>query len=293
MEELLSIIGRSYKNYSSHIWETITHPFGDYNYFTLLILVSLAVWGLEIMFPWRKSQGIIRKDFWVDAFYMFFNFYIFNLIVFIALSNTTAHLFSKTIGLLGLPEKDLIDFSGWNPWVQLIVYFLIADFVQWSIHRLLHRVSWLWKFHKVHHSVTEMGFSAHLRYHFMENVFYKTTLYVFLGYIFNFNLEHAFFLHSGTIIIGHINHANIGWDYGPFKYILNNPKMHIWHHAKKLPESHPKGMNFGISLSLWDYIFKTDYVPSDGRDISLGFDEVEKFPTSFLAQQAEAFKSGK
>jgi len=293
MEELLGIVGRSYKNYSSHFWETITHPFGDYNYFTLLILVSFAVWGLEIIFPWRKNQAVIRKDFWIDAFYMFFNFYIFNLIIFIALSNTTAHLFGKLIGFIGLPEQHVINFSGWNPWIQLIGYFLIADFVQWSIHNMLHRVPWLWRFHKVHHSVTEMGFAAHLRYHFMENVCYKLILYVFLGYLFNFRLEYAFFLHAGTIIIGHINHANLGWNYGPLKYILNNPKMHIWHHAKNLPESHPKGMNFGISLSLWDYIFKTNYIPSDGRDIPLGFDKIEEFPTTFFAQQAEAFKSEK
>jgi sterol desaturase/sphingolipid hydroxylase (fatty acid hydroxylase superfamily) len=30
--------------------------------------------------------------------------------------------------------------------------------------------------------------------------------------------------------------------------------MHIWHHSKKIPNKY--GVNFGISLSLWDYIFK-------------------------------------
>ncbi|MGB0914670.1 MAG: sterol desaturase family protein [Crocinitomicaceae bacterium] len=293
MEEIIGIISRSYKSYASSVWETVTHPFGDYNYFTLLIIVSLAVWGLELAFPWRKKQRAIRKDFWIDAFYMFFNFYIFNLIIFIALSNTTAHLFGSFMGAIGLPEKNVFDFSGWNPWVQFIAFFLIADFVQWSVHNMLHRIPWMWRFHKVHHSVTEMGFAAHLRYHFMENVFYKTALYIFLGYLFNFKLEYAFFLHAGTIIIGHINHANVGWDYGPLKYILNNPKMHIWHHAKDLPESHPHGMNFGISLSLWDYIFKTNYIPSSGRDIPLGFEKIEEYPSNFIEQQIEAFKPEK
>ncbi len=290
MDEIIGIISRSYKGYASRLWETITHPFGDYNFFTLLILVSLAVWGLEIIFPWRKKQPKIRKDFWIDAFYMFFNFYIFNLIIFVALSNTTAHLFGNMMELVGLPRNHLFDFSHWNIWVQFVAFFLIADFVQWSVHNLLHRIPVLWRFHRVHHSVKEMGFAAHLRYHFMENVFYKTALYIFLGYLFNFKLEYAFFLHAGTIIIGHLNHANVGWDYGPLKYILNNPKMHIWHHAKELPSSHPKGMNFGISLSIWDYLFKTNYVPSNGRDIELGFEKIEEFPEDFLSQQIEPFK---
>ena len=81
--------------------------------------------------------------------------------------------------------------------------------------------------------------------------------------------------------------------YGPLKYILNNPKMHIWHHAKELPASHPKGMNFGISLSIWDYIFRTNYIPSDGRDIELGFENVDEFPRNFFEQQIEPFKKGK
>ena len=290
MDEIIGVISRSYKGYASRVWETITHPFEEYNYFTLLIVVSLVVWSLEVIFPWRKKQAKIRKDFWIDAFYMFFNFYIFNLIIFVALSNTTAHLFGNMMELIGLPRHNLFDFSHWNLWIQFIAFFLIADFVQWSVHNLLHRVPFLWRFHRVHHSVKEMGFAAHLRYHFMENVFYKTALYIFLGYLFNFKLEYAFFLHAGTIIIGHLNHANVGWDYGPLKYILNNPKMHIWHHAKELPSSHPKGMNFGISLSIWDYLFRTNYVPSSGRDIDLGFEKIEEFPEDFLSQQIEPFK---
>jgi sterol desaturase/sphingolipid hydroxylase (fatty acid hydroxylase superfamily) len=268
-------------------------PFEAYNYFTLLIVLSLVVWALELALPWRKKQRAFRKDFWVDAFYMFFNFYIFNLIIFVALSNTTAHLFSNMMGALGLPEKHAFDTSGWNPVVQFICFFLIADFIQWSIHNVLHRVPFFWRFHRVHHSVTEMGFAAHLRYHFMENVFYKTGLYIFLGYMFNFKLEYAFFLHATTIAIGHLNHANLGWDYGPLKYVLNNPKMHIWHHAKDLPDSHPKGMNFGISLSVWDYLFGTNHVPSNGRDIPLGFDKIEEYPDNFFLQQVEAFKKRK
>ena len=66
--------------------------------------------------------------------------------------------------------------------------------------------------------------------------------------------------------------------------------MHIWHHAKEMPTSHPVGINFGISLSIWDYVFKTDYIPYDGKDIPLGFEDVEKFPQNFTDQFVEPFK---
>lgn len=91
-------------------------------------------------------------------------------------------------------------------------------------------------------------------------------------------------------MIGHLNHANINWNYGPLKYILNSPHMHIWHHAKQMPSSHPNGINFGITLSIWDYIFGTAHIPESGRDIELGFDDVQNYPESFIGQVKEPFK---
>ncbi|MEZ4686569.1 MAG: sterol desaturase family protein [Bacteroidia bacterium] len=72
---------------------------------------------------------------------------------------------------------------------------------------------------------------------------------------------------------------------GPYmKYIFNSPEMHIWHHAHDLPEERRYGVNFGLTLGIWDYIFKTDYIPYNGRDIKLGFPGVEQFPQTFIGQ---------
>lgn len=293
MQSYWEIFYESYKSYASYLWETITNPFildGDLNYFYFLIIVSLAVWGLEMLFPWRKSQKVFRKDFWLDAFYMFFNFFIFNLFLFIALSNITVTLIKDLLAPLGYQGGHLLDLSSLAVGWQLLIFFIISDFVQWCVHILLHRVPFLWEIHKVHHSVKEMGFAAHLRYHFGETLVYNSFKYITLSMIFGFQLELAFIIHGFAIIIGHLNHANVGWDYGPLKYILNNPKMHIWHHSKKLPEKHPYGMNYGITLSVWDYIFKTNYIPSDGRDIELGFEKDENYAKSFWEQLIEPFR---
>jgi sterol desaturase/sphingolipid hydroxylase (fatty acid hydroxylase superfamily) len=290
--DLSEIFFQSYQNYGRYFLKTIQNPFyNGFSPFYSLIILSLFVWTLEIALPWRKNQAVIRKDFWLDSFYMFFNFFFFNLIIFAALSNTTSNLFESLMTTIGLPKAPVVSFFsdlaiGW----QFLIFFLIYDFTQWLVHNALHRIPFLWRFHRVHHSVREMGFAAHLRYHFMENVIYKIALYVMLSYLLKFKLENAFILYTATTLIGHLNHANLGWDYGPFKYLINNPKMHIWHHAKALPENHKKGANFALTLSVWDYLFKTAYTPYDGRDIELGFEDVEEFPEGFMAQQAEAFR---
>ena len=84
----------SYTGYWNYMVYEITHP-GWGNYFYYLIVLSLLVWGLELAFPWRKNQAVFRKDFWLDAFYMFFNFFIFSLVAYNAISNVGVELFNN------------------------------------------------------------------------------------------------------------------------------------------------------------------------------------------------------
>ena len=286
MKKYLDLIAESYSGYWNYLLDEISR-FHWENYFYGLILVSLIVWGLELLFPWRKDQPIFRKDFWLDTFYMFFNFFLLNLIVLIALSNAASQLFEDLLSLAGLStfSLQLFDIDELPLGLGLLIFFLVSDFVQWNTHRLLHRVPWLWNFHKVHHSVKQMGFAAHLRYHWMEPVVYKSLLYIPIALIGGFDARDVAIVHFFALTVGHLNHANLGWDYGLLKYLFNNPKMHIWHHAKKLPSNVKFGVNFGLSLSIWDYLFRTNYIPSSGRDIELGFPGDEDFPQDFIGQE--------
>jgi sterol desaturase/sphingolipid hydroxylase (fatty acid hydroxylase superfamily) len=237
---------------------------------------------LEITLPWRKKQRAIRKDFWLDGFYMFFNFFLFSLVLYNGLSNIGVSAFGDLMSVFGIKNIIAIEIGSWPVWTQFLLLFVLADFIHWNIHRMLHRVSWLWEFHKVHHSVEQMGFAAHLRFHWMETIIYKSIQFIPLTMI-GFGIDELFVLHIVTLSIGHLNHANLNLTYGPLKYLLNNPAMHIWHHAKDLPEG-KYGVNYGLSLSLWDYIFKTAYIPKSGRDAELGFEKSEQFPKGFWGQ---------
>jgi sterol desaturase/sphingolipid hydroxylase (fatty acid hydroxylase superfamily) len=265
----------------SWTWKSICFEVPWYtNYFWGLVLISLLVWMLEILFPWRKSQAVFRKDFWLDGFYMFFNFFVFSIVI---------SGFYKILELLflefGLTAKSLsvLPLQSMPLWAQLLVFFIVLDFVQWFTHILLHKYSFLWQFHKIHHSVKEMGFAAHLRYHWMENILYKPLKTMGVMLLGGFEPEQAYIVHFAAIAIGHFNHSNIKITWGPFKYLLNNPVMHLYHHAHDLPEG-KYGVNFGISLSLWDYLFKTNYIPEASGAVPLGFPGDAAVPKSFLGQ---------
>ena len=288
METYLTAFKNAFLGTVDWTWKSILFDVPWYNnYFWGLIVISLLVWGLEIVFPWRKHQAIIRKDFWLDGFYMFFNFFIFSIVI-SGFYSALALFFSE----FGINNKSLafIDLSSLSLGMQLLIFFIVLDFVQWITHVLLHKFEFLWKFHKVHHSVKEMGFAAHLRYHWMENILYKPLKTIGVMIIGGFEPEQAYIVHFIAISIGHLNHANVKISWGALKYILNNPVMHLYHHVKELPAHKPNGINFGISLSIWDYIFKTNYVPEDSGEIELGFPDENKFPKSFIGQLFYGFR---
>lgn len=338
MSNYWEVFVNAYRGYANYLWSEITNPHW-HNYFYWLILVSAFFLALEWLTPWRKDQPRFRKDFWLDFFYMFFNFFLFSLIIYNAASDVVVHLFND--GIKWITGFDLQKANPLNTaplWLILIVGFLVRDFVQWWVHRLLHYSPRLWEYHKVHHSVKQMGFAAHLRYHWMETVVYRTIEYIPLALL-GIGLYDFFIIHIFTLAVGHYNHSNItisgrvtggilggliglaiateGFDihvltnptllqqlavfmgavvmgilvFGPFmKYIFNSPEMHIWHHAYEMPKEHRHGINFGITLALWDYIFGTAHVPHNGRDIKLGFPGVEEFPTDFISQSTHGFQ---
>lgn len=287
-EQYWQVFQQSYQGYSRYFWHEVLNPHWN-NYFYWLLGISVAVYLLELAFPWRKNQPRIREDFWLDFFYMFFNFFLFSLIGYAAVSNIAVQAFNDFLAwAFGIRNLVAINVAAAPHWVQLLMLFVIRDFIQWNVHRLLHRSPQLWEFHKVHHSVRQMGFAAHLRFHFMETIVYRSIEYLPLAMI-GFGIQDFILVHLFTLTIGHLNHANIYLPLGPLKYLFNNPQMHIWHHAKELPKG-SYGVNYGLTLSLWDYLFGTAWIPENGRDIKLGFPEVDTYPHGFFSQMWKPFR---
>jgi sterol desaturase/sphingolipid hydroxylase (fatty acid hydroxylase superfamily) len=282
-----NIITTSYTGAWNYFWFQITHP-NWHNYFYWLIGISLAVTILEFKFPWRKEQKIFRNDFWLDIFYLFFNFFFFSIIIYAALSNIVVDFYTQILGGFGMKNQVAFHFEKLPILLQFILMFILKDFIQWNIHRLLHKVPILWKFHKVHHSTQFMSWLGHFRFHWMESIIYKTLEYIPIAF-FGFSIEDFFILHIIAISIGHLNHANLSWTYGPFKYIFNNPVMHLWHHALEVPDG-KTGVNFGLSLSIWDYLFKTAHIPHSSSNIPLGFEGIDEYPKTGFDQMKAPFR---
>ena len=258
-------------------------------YFFWLLVVSLACFALEWIRPWRTGQKQLRPQLGQDLVWLVLNGHY----VGIAISAVSVYLaglvwpdfFATMEGVRLLGAAPIA--------VQILVFFVVKDFVEWGVHNLLHRNRFLWEFHKLHHSIEDMDWIGNLRFHWMEIVVYHTLTYlplVVLGVEGRVILWIAIF---GTVI-GHLNHSNLNLTWGPLRYVLNSPRMHIWHHDHDPPAEHPQGVNFGISLSVWDWVFGTAWWPSredapTQQPARLGFAGLKRFPRSLLGRMAYPF----
>jgi sterol desaturase/sphingolipid hydroxylase (fatty acid hydroxylase superfamily) len=257
--------------------QQIYHPAWG-NFFYLLVFISLAVLLLEILFPWRKNQRIFRKDFFLDVFYMFFNMFFFPLLGFATASMALAY-FAQVTGIVPV-VSGVIPLAGLSLWLQLLILFVLRDLLQWSIHVALHRYKPLWKIHEVHHSARLMSFPVHLRYHWGENIIYRIPEFLLMTML-SVTIRDFFIVYVISLAIGHLNHANLKLPWGPLKYVFNTSELHMWHHAVKFPARY--GINYGISLSLWDWIFHTAYNPAEAP-AEIGLSDEPDFPRGLVGQ---------
>lgn len=251
------------------------------SYFMYLIACSIVVACLEWIWP-ARPQIKFRRWLWSDLIHLVMNGHIMGVLIY---SISFYHILPPINTYLS--NRGVIDIlyygaaKDWSLWIQSIVALVVIDLLHWSVHNLLHKSSWLWTIHKIHHSVKEgeMDWIVSFRFSWVEPLLYKSFLYfplMYLGF-----LPQALFCHAiiGTLI-GHLNHANLAWDYGIFRYLLNSPRMHLYHHAYDAPQ---KGQNFGIIFSCWDWIFGTAYLPEQPCP-KIGFLGDDKVPQDFFGQ---------
>lgn len=257
------------------LWDTNGYVFW-------LILASLFCMGMEQLFPWRVTQKKWRKEIVQDIAFLVLNGYFFGRLLGYLAGEVQGQVKVVFAALEWTHPSEIQLLGGLPLAVQFVVLLVARDFVEWCVHNLLHRVSWLWQFHKVHHSIVMLDWIGNFRFHWMETIIYETIKWLpltLLGVSYKILLPLAVF----TTLIGHLNHSNLKWNYGPLRYVFNSPMMHVWHHDVEM--HHKGGQNFGVIFSFWDWIFKTVYWPEAPlKPAAIGFEGLERFPSDLLSR---------
>ena len=156
-------------------------------------------------------------------------------------------------------------------WATAIVGLLLLDLVgAWLIHWTEHRVKWMWRFHLIHHSDTNVDTTSANRHHPGESVFrfiFTTAGIVIAGV----PMWLVFMYQAISVLLSQFNHANIvipKWLDNAMSWILVSPDMHKVHHHYVLPYT---DSNYGNIFSIWDRIFGT-FMTLDRNKIIYGID---------------------
>lgn len=163
-------------------------------------------------------------------------------------------------------EDSLLQISLW--W-HVLAFLVLDDMSQYWWHRLSHVNRGMWKLHRPHHVVEEMGVlvtyrNAALYYAFMPGIWLSAVLiYLGMGYVYLFYLP-------VKLVVILLAHSETKWDRFLYRYkilsplawiierTISTPSTHFAHHGLTSEDgiSNPNG-NYGNLLFIWDIIFGT------------------------------------
>lgn len=180
---------------------------------------------------------------------------------------------------LGAPTLGRIDVPLWG---AVLIALVLYDLGAFASHVVLHRVGWLWRLHKVHHSSRVLDWLATTRAHAAEHLFRNipTQAVLFAVGLPAEAVALALVAYAGFATFGH---SNLSLNLSALEPLFITPRLHRLHHVPATTEK-----NFGTVFSLWDRLARSLVVKETGADEDLGVPgEEETYPQSWWRQLRE------
>lgn len=167
----------------------------------------------------------------------------------------------------------LLRWLGLSPWARLLGVFLLMDLWMYAWHRLNHRVPFLWRFHRMHHSDPQMDVTTANRFHLGE-IFLSCGLRAPVIALIGLGLGELALYELVMFPVVQLHHANISLSAPLDRWLrvaIVTPFMHKVHHSNWPPET---DSNFASLFSFWDRLFRTFRLRADPHTLRFGLDEL-------------------
>ena len=152
---------------------------------------------------------------------------------------------------------------------------LLYDMWSYWWHRINHRIPFLWRFHRMHHSDPGMDVSTATRFHPGE-IFLASLIRLLVIPLIGVPAM-ALVVYDGVQLANtQFHHANISlfaWLDRGVRYVLVSPNMHKVHHSPLREEA---DSNYSSVLSVWDRIFGSYRELAADREVRFGLDELQE-----------------
>ena len=154
--------------------------------------------------------------------------------------------------------------------MTVIIAVLALDFSSWLVHLIMHKNKFLWRFHLIHHSDTNVDVTTGLRHHPGDSLL-RGIFFMLLILISGAPMYSVMIYQTLVVLATAFTHANISLPKGVDKavsYLLISPNMHKVHHHWKQPYT---DSNYGAVFSFWDRLLRT-FTFLDTKDLRYGLD---------------------
>jgi|HubBroStandDraft_6_1064221.scaffolds.fasta_scaffold10154_4 sterol desaturase/sphingolipid hydroxylase (fatty acid hydroxylase superfamily) len=238
--------------------------------FGLLVLAVVFV-PMERIFALRQ-QRVLRAGWRTDLVHLVVNNLLSTVLLVVAVVSVGATLRAAVPG----PVRTAVGAQSLG--LQFIEAFLLAEICGYWAHRAAHSVPFLWRFHRVHHSIEEMDWLAAGRLHPVDQAFTRSCIVLPLVALGFSRATFGAFLLLLTFQALFI-HANVRFRFGPLRWVIATPEFHHWHHSGD-PAAY--NSNFAGEFPAMDLLFGTLHLPAGSMPDSYGIEE--SAPRGYLAQ---------
>jgi sterol desaturase/sphingolipid hydroxylase (fatty acid hydroxylase superfamily) len=255
----------------------------------LQLVVLVAVIGP--LQRWRPVQAITdRATVRTDILYtLIHRLGLFRLVLFFTLTPLLDDFFGmlRVWGLGTLHLDDMWPGVTDQAVVNLLLYLLLFDFVDYWVHRAQHQFEWWWQLHALHHAQRQMTMWSDNRNHLLDDVL-RDLILVTVAMLVGVAPGQFVAIVALTQLSESLQHANVRLWFGRWgERLWISPRFHRMHHSIGIGHESPGqvlgGCNFGVLLPWWDMLFGTAnfalrYDPTgvrdqveQGRDYGQGF----------------------
>ena len=170
---------------------------------------------------------------------------------------------------------------------QVVAALLIADAAAYFRHRLFHKSSVLWRFHRIHHSMTELYWIRSAYTHPLEQLCILMAIMLPIALL-GAGDEVVAVIAFLFGVSGLLQHANIDSRSSVLNYVFATPEVHRVHHCADERGSHS---NFSAFFVLMDILCGTYDRPARAETpVRVGLEGVTAFPRDFLSHLAMPFR---
>lgn len=292
--QLVEILNTSFSALPSYLWDANKRIF--WLYLASAVLLSLPVFFAlhkrfslgafaRFLFPkkiWLHPSA--RQDYWLFIINRVLKAILWApfVLTMVPIALSVSDALENTLGMINpISQSSWMVISSFT-----LLLFVLDDFTRFILHLALHKIPFLWDFHKVHHSAKVLTPMTIYRSHPFESFLYASRMALAQGvavgiayYLFGPSLKMFDLLGANLFVFifnvmgSNLRHSHVRWGWGDrIERWFVSPAQHQVHHSDQVIHF---DKNLGSALAIWDRLCGTLVLSSTAKHLHFGLGKQE------------------